>query len=154
MTVTTLWKQKWKSCSASSLWGADSTPCWLLGGVCSNSLIGCFCWRPLWIVHRLSNSSAKWDCLKSINCCFLLRFPSCPPCPQCPDPTLPMLGYVHSTVGTSALSDASLHFIRRMQAFVCSFLTFSLWKVKVVKSAVSWTSSVLLGQRQGCSNEC
>lgn len=130
MTVTTIWKQTWKSSSVSPLWGTDNAPCWLLGGVWSNSLIGCFYWRSPQTFHRLPNSSAKWDCLKSINFSFLLRFPLYPPCPRA-QTLLPLLACVHSSAGTSALSDASLPCFCHMQTSVYSFLILSPWKVKV-----------------------
>lgn len=117
MTVTTVWKQIQKSSSASPLWGTDNAPGWLLGGVWLNSLIGCFYWRPVQTSHHSLNSSAKWNCLKSITFFFLLRFPSCPPCPHA-QTQLPMLGCVHSSGGTSALSDASLLRLLHMEAFV------------------------------------
>lgn len=130
MNVTTIWKQTWKSSSVSPLWGNDNAPCWLLDGVWSNSLTGCFFWRSLQLFHCCPNSSAKWDCLKSINFCFLFRFPSSPPCPHV-QAELPMLGYIHSSAGVSVLSDASLPCLWRMQTSVCFFLIINFWKVKV-----------------------
>lgn len=101
---------------------------WLLGGVWSNSLIGCFYWRSLQTFNCLPNVSTKWDCLMSINF-FPLMFPSCPYCSYAQS-QLPMLRCIHSSAGTSALSNASLPCLWHGQAFVCSFLTFSPWKVK------------------------
>lgn len=130
MNVITIWKQTWKSFSVSLPWGNDNALCWFLNGVWSNSLTGCFYWRSLQPYSFFPNSPAKWVCLKSINFCFLFRFPSSPLCPPV-QAKLPMLGRVHSSADVSVLSDASLACLWPMQASVCFFLISSLWKVKV-----------------------
>lgn len=143
MAVATTWKQIWKTFTASPLCGADNIPCWLLDDIWLNSLIRCFYWRPLWTFHCLSNSSAKWDCLESINSSFLLMFPFGPSPLVYPD-QLTVLGSIHSWVGMSDLQDTSLCCPWCVCVFGHSFLICSLWKVremvKVVKSVVFWTS--------------
>lgn len=130
MTVTTIWKQTLKCSNVSSLWGTDNTPCWLLGGVWLNSLIGCFYWRSLQTFHHLPNFSAKWDCLQLINFSFLLTFHSCPPHPHAQTQLL-ILGCIHSSSGMRAPSDASL---LSSYASFCMFLIFCLWKMKVANA--------------------
>lgn len=130
MNVTTIWMQTWKSFSVSLLWENDNARCWFLNDVWSNSLLGYFYWKSLQPCHCFPNSHAKWDCLKSINLCFIFRFPSSPLCPPV-QAKLPMLGCVHCSADVSVLSDASLPCLWHMQASVCFFLIISLWKVKV-----------------------
>lgn len=127
MAVATTWKLIWKTFSASPLCGADNTHCWLLDDIWLNSL-RCFYWRPLWTFHYLSNSSAKWDCLESVNSSFLLRFPF-GPSPFMFLDQLTMLGSTHSWVGMSDLHIFPCAAFGVCDFFGHSFLICHPWKV-------------------------